>query len=143
MLRESSRVAGNTVDLGVLTSGTKVQGGVDAEVELVEFAEAALGDDVAAIATARDRVEGAVGTEGMVDAAGVVANFQRMVRIADGTGIPLDDAVAMITADERGRLGINDFSSAKNTPALSAMKRLFAPLITKLLPLVFRRRAKG
>ncbi len=142
MLRESSRVTGNTVDLGVLTAGTEVHSGVAAGVELVEFAEAALGDDVEAIASARDRLEQTVGTEGMVDAAGVVANFQRMVRIADGTGIPLDDAVAMTTADERGRLGINDFSSAKNTPALSTMKRLFAPLITKMLPLVFRRRAK-
>ena len=32
-----------------------------------------------------------MGVAAMVDAAAVASNFERMVRIADGTGIPLGD----------------------------------------------------
>ena len=50
----------------------------------------------------------------MVDAAGVIANFQRMVRIADGTGIPLtDNRLVALTVDLRDELGINDYPTAR------------------------------
>jgi hypothetical protein len=45
------------------------------------------------IATTRGAVVEAMGVEAMVDAAAVAANFERMVRIADGTGIPLGDSL--------------------------------------------------
>ena len=51
----------------------------------------------------------------MVDAAGVIANFQRMVRIADGTGIPLDKRVVALTADLRDELGLNDYPTVRLT----------------------------
>ena len=56
---------------------------------LVSFAEAVVSRDRATIATAREALIEAMGVEAMVDAAAVAANFERMVRIADGTGIPL------------------------------------------------------
>lgn len=34
-----------------------------------------------------------MGVEAMVDAAAVASNFERMVRIADGTGIPLGSSL--------------------------------------------------
>jgi len=48
--------------------------------------------------------------QAMVDAAAVVANFSRMVRIADGTGIPLDDMMAEYSSDLREDLGLNSLS---------------------------------
>ena len=45
----------------------------------------------------------------MIDAAGVIANFQRMMRIADSPGIPLDARMDALTADLRSELGINRF----------------------------------
>ena len=48
----------------------------------------------------------------LVDAAAVVGNFERMVRIADGTGIPLDKPVAMVSADMREELGLDAKSVA-------------------------------
>ena len=36
-------------------------------------------------------------------AAGVAANFQRMVRIADATGIPVDDLTSELGSDHQGR----------------------------------------
>ena len=50
-------------------------------------------------------------------AAGVIGNFERMVRIADGTGIPLDRIVDAMTSDFRAEFGspvhiLGEFSDA-------------------------------
>ncbi len=45
----------------------------------------------AGLARARDILKTSGGDAVLVDAAGVAANFQRMVRIADATGIPIDN----------------------------------------------------
>jgi hypothetical protein len=58
---------------------------------LVAFAEAIVDRDAADIARARERLVDRMGVAAMVDAAAVASNFERMVRIADGTGIPLGD----------------------------------------------------
>ena len=42
----------------------------------------------------------------MVDAAGVASNFERMVRIADSTGIELGDLLEQASADVRTALGL-------------------------------------
>ncbi len=143
MLRESSRIDGNKIDLHVITSGTETTGGVPAEKELIAFAEAALGDDGEAISSARESVKDACGEEAMVDAAGVIANFQRMVRIADGTGIPLDAPMAMVTVGMRENLGLNSFGSADNTPDVSFPKRILGALLGNFLPFMFRGMAKS
>jgi hypothetical protein len=62
-----------------------------------------------------------------------------MVRIADGTGIPLDPPMAMITADMRADLGINNYSSAEYTPEVSAFMRLLGRIMGKMIPFIFRR----
>ena len=57
-----------------------------------------------------------MGANKLVDAAGVASNFQRMVRIADGCGIPVDEGRY---SDSRVRiveqLGLAEYESAKNT----------------------------
>ncbi len=108
LLRESGKFTGSEVDLNVITSGLEVKSGVLAEAELVSFAEAALARDTDAISAARSELEREIGTQAMIDAAAVIANFQRMVRIADGTGIPLDAPMAMVTEELREALGINE-----------------------------------
>ena len=142
MLRESSKIEGNDVDLQVIISGSEGQEKLPAERELVAFAEAALGDDQTAIADARSQLTERIGTDGMIDSACVIANFQRMVCIADGTGIPLDTPVAIITAGIRDELGINNFSTAENTPEIGFLKRILGIIITPLLPFIFRGIAK-
>ena len=69
-----------------------------------------------ALDEARDALQHACGLEAMIDTAAVVANFQRMVRIADSTGIPLDTGMTGMTTALREELGINEFASASNTP---------------------------
>lgn len=71
--------------------------------------------DEALLAVARQALVDAIGVEGMLEASGVAGNFQRMVRIADCIGIPVDAARIEDTAPVREALGLNDFHSAQNT----------------------------
>ncbi|REJ73391.1 MAG: hypothetical protein DWQ30_23650 [Acidobacteria bacterium] len=77
--------------------------------ELLAFAEAVVARDERAIEEARERLIAAAGPRATVDAAGVIANFHRMTRIADGTGIPLDERMLKASAPEREALGIDAF----------------------------------
>jgi hypothetical protein len=80
-----------------------------------------------------------------VAAAAVAANFERMVRIADATGVPLDTPLDAISVEMRAELGIDRFGSAANTPRVSGPRRLFgralAPLARFLMPALARRGA--
>ncbi len=96
------------------------------------FAEAVVGGDELQVATARQVLLDAVGPEALVDAAAVAANFERMDRIADATGIPLDAPMDLLTADLRSELGIDSFASSVNSPASGALKRALAPLLRPL-----------
>lgn len=97
-----------------------------------------VGSDDEALARARQRVLTELGAAPLVDAVAVASNFERMVRIADGTGIPLDDPVAIMTSDLREQLGINRFTAAANTPPPGVSRRLLAPLLRPLLARMFR-----
>ena len=118
-----------------MTAGGEAAG-VRGSAELTAFAEATVGGDPDAIATARAAVRTALGDEATVDAAAVIGNFQRMVRIADGTGIPLDKPVAMLSADLREDLGIDHFDSASETPEVGAIGRLAGKAMQRAFPLV-------
>lgn len=75
-----------------------------------------VGDNEAVLATARTRLLEELGPEALVDAAGVASNFERMVRIADSTGIPLDGFLDERTVDMRAELKLTKFASTMNTP---------------------------
>ncbi len=115
MLRESSKRSGSLDSLNL-------QGAVAADSDsgvphgglLTAFAEAAV-RRTDALPGLRDRIVAELGPQELVDAAGVVANFQRMVRIADGCGIPLDEFTRDATDDVREDLGLHEYASAANT----------------------------
>ena len=114
MLRESSKRSGSLDSLNLQGA---VDPGADSGVPhgslLTAFAEAAVRSD--ALPGLRERIAAELGPQELVDAAGVVANFQRMVRIADGCGIPLDEFTRDATDDVRDDLGLHAFASAANT----------------------------
>ena len=107
MLRASSESHSETVDLSAIMSG-EVDSGIEHGAELVGFAETVVAREPAAIESARRQLLDAAGAPAMLDAAGVVSNFQRMVRIANATGIGLGHA-QQSTADLRASLGIDRF----------------------------------
>lgn len=74
---------------------------------LVAFVEAVLGEDKAALTATRRAVREAVGNAGFVDACATIASFNAVVKLADGSGIPLEDWKAERTADIRAALDID------------------------------------
>ena len=86
--------------------------GVAHEAESLAFADAALvGPSV--LDDARRRWWPASGSEAMTDAAAVIAGFDAITRVADGSGIPLEQPKAEATAGWRASLGIDAFWSMK------------------------------
>ena len=83
--------------------------GIPAGRQLIEFAEAVLDNDADRLAAARTACRDAVGDDGLVDTAAVAAQFNAIVRVADATGMYLDDAVLDDTASVRAELGIDEF----------------------------------
>jgi hypothetical protein len=78
---------------------------------LIEFGEAMLSDDQNRQAAARQSIYRALGPEGLVDAAAIVASFNAVVKIADATGIPLEDYKEVATQDLRAALGLERFNN--------------------------------
>jgi hypothetical protein len=87
--------------------------GVEHGEVLLAFAEAMAGEDDATLARARRAVIEVLSPEAMVDAAGVASNFERMVRIADATGIPLDERMEALTKAAREQLHLERFTVHK------------------------------
>ena len=84
--------------------------------ELMSFATAVAAGDEAKLAKSRENLLLASNAEVLVDAAAVAGNFQRMVRIADSIGIPLDPDFALMAQDVVDELELRRFKSAENTP---------------------------
>jgi hypothetical protein len=80
---------------------------------LLAFTEAMVRDDEAALTQARHAVIEGISPEAMVDAAGVGSNFERMVRIADATGIQLDARMAALSQEVRDTLRLERFTMYK------------------------------
>jgi hypothetical protein len=121
----------------------KAPSGVAHGEQLLAFADALVGEDDARLDGARELLLAAIGAEGLVDAAAVASNFERMVRIADGTGIPLDAPVRLVAAGLPDEIEITSFASAANTPmptfARRALSRAVQPFAYAILRRVFRR----
>lgn len=103
-----------TIDLAAATDRHHVGDvGVPASGQLLAFTNAVeLGGD---IDTARTALARAIGDEAAMEAAATIAIFNGLVRVADGTGIRLDDGVFAASVDARELLGINRFAGAANS----------------------------
>jgi len=110
---------------------------------LVAFAEATAGGDDDALARARAALLAALGAAALVDAAAVTSNFERMVRIADATGIPLDAPIAALSVDLRRDLGIDAYASAAQTPAPGRMARALARWVGPFVPRLLHRAGRS
>ncbi len=117
LLRASGEATGQVFNLQAVTEGAATaSSGVAHGETLLALAEAMVSDDREALVIARTRVLEELGPEALVDAAGVASNFERMVRIADATGIPLDSFLDEMTVDLRAELKLARFESTTNTP---------------------------
>ena len=121
MLRVSSQTTKTAIDLhGIEGDAEGAATGIEFGAELMRLAESLARRDAAALAAAREALLRRAGAAVLVDAAGVAANFQRMVRIADSIGIPVDNLDTDLSREVRSTLRLAQFHSAQNTPGSGA-----------------------
>jgi hypothetical protein len=72
----------------------------------------------------------------------VASNFERMTRIADATGIPLDAPAAALSADLRDTLGLDRFASAAQMRRLGWAGRIGGAALRSVVRSVTKRMAK-
>jgi len=110
MLRVSANKTASDIDITMIMG---VESEVDSDIkfanELMQFAGALASRDENSLEAARDELIKQAGPKVLVDAAGVAANFQRMVRIADATGIPVDSNDNEISNKVRADLDLYQF----------------------------------
>ena len=126
MLRESATSNGMQVNLdGISDPDCKRIDDVLHSEALIRFCDTFLGGDEEAFSEARAVLVAQMGEAAMVDAAGVVSNFQRMDRIADSTGIPSDAPMMIEQQEFVDQLSLDKYVSAGNTPKMPWLKRMF------------------
>lgn len=131
MLRASGHSKGSKVDVGGVTDATR-DSGVDNGDLLVALVDAVHGAG-GGLEAARSRVVETMGPAALVDSAAVIGNFNQMVRIADGCGIPLDAPLDLATTELRESIGTGVFDSAANTPEAGLLKRALGRLVSRVL----------
>ena len=118
MLRVSAMTTETEVDLqGVNGDGASAAKGIEYGAELMSFAESLAQRDESGLARSRTALRQAAGDKVLVDAAGVAANFQRMVRIADSIGIPFDNMQSDFANSIQTELNLARFASAQHSLA--------------------------
>lgn len=111
-LRASGQKSGNEYDLAAAVGQAEGDGGVPGGQLLRDFADAIWGGDEERLTSTREACRAAIGDDGMVDAAAIAAQFDAIDRVADATGMYLDDTALDDTAEIRAALGIDTFRTA-------------------------------
>ena len=112
MLSWSSAADGDEIELSSVASG-EGPATLPLAAELAWFATAAVAGNDADRSTARAALADAGGVDVMVDAAAVVANFEMMTRLADGTGARMPDAVQADRAAATEAMGMGSVTSRR------------------------------
>ena len=143
MLSLSADITESDVNLQMINGDeSATTGDVDHAAALMKFAEAVASRDEAALSSARSELLEQAGAEVLVDAAAVAGNFQRMVRIADSTGIPLDERSAAMSYGVVNELDLRRFSSAQNTPPAGLRRKLMSLIARPMAKRMFKTLAK-
>ncbi|MBU1228201.1 MAG: hypothetical protein KJ698_13445 [Actinobacteria bacterium] len=115
MLSSSASATGTPVNLAAVTDP-----GVDPLIPggaaLAGFVEVVLRQSPTRAAAAAE-VAARLGAPALVNAAAVIANFQMMNRVADGTGMPVGRGSRIRNADVIARLGLERFDHSDGAPA--------------------------
>jgi hypothetical protein len=113
MLRVSANETESDIDINMIM-GSEAASHSDIQYarELVQFAGSLASRDESALKEARDALFSQAGPSVLVDVAGVAANFQRMVRIADAVGIPVDSNDNEMSNQVRSDLDLYKFDQS-------------------------------
>ncbi|MFT7654402.1 MAG: hypothetical protein ACI9UU_003522 [Candidatus Azotimanducaceae bacterium] len=108
LLRASSQQENREVDLNSVTR-EDLDSGVEHSEHLRALTEATIQNDWLRLAAVRRDAETAMGHQMTVDALVVASAFNGITRVADATGIPLDESTEDRTTDMRESTGIARF----------------------------------
>tara|TARA_B100001013_G_scaffold165292_1_gene98962 strand:- start:884 stop:1255 length:372 start_codon:yes stop_codon:yes gene_type:complete len=114
LLRASGQSDQQDFDLNSVTDD-HADSGVDFGHWLRSLTEATIQNRWDDLTTIRDQAGAAMGTQSMVDALVVASGFNGITRVADATGIPLDENTQQITIDMRVSTGIERFNYAEKS----------------------------
>ena len=112
LLRESSQAIAQDVELDSTIGGEGAEL-IPAGQELIDFGEAVTTGN--SLDSARENLRAKLSSEAFIEAAGIAAIFNGLVRTADSSGIPLDDSTKISSESFRKNLGLNEFPGAANT----------------------------
>lgn len=109
MLRESVNTSGQSYEFKAVTGKADTDSDIPHAALLTEFAEAVVNRDEATLSDLRGQITQLMDEDGLVDAAAIAAAFHGFVRVADSTGIPVDEARDEATREIRAEIGIDSF----------------------------------
>jgi hypothetical protein len=108
---------GAPVDLSAVNGPTGDDGGIAHGARLVAFTDAVMGHDDALLERERAALRALLADDAFVDTCATIGAFNVVDRIADATGIPLDEGLQKMSTDVRAELDLARFASSANTPA--------------------------
>ena len=112
-------MTGSDVELDAVNGGVAGDAGVAHGARLLAFTEAVMGDDEERVMRERAALRAVLSPACFVDVAATIAAFNVVDRIADATGIPVDDMMLAMSGDLPAQLKLDRFASAANTPAIA------------------------
>lgn len=114
LLRASGEQENIQYDLRSVTSN-EIASGVENEAHLRALTEAAITGDWLGLAALRKKTDQAIGLQQTVDTLVVASAFNGITRVADATGIPLDENTADITEQLREETGIQRYEYSEKS----------------------------
>lgn len=112
LLRASGQHQGEQYALEAIIGSAAASSGVPHAALLLEFGSAMIEGDAGRQSDARAALLQSLGPAALIDAAAIVASFNAVVKIADATGIPLEDYKAAATEDLRAQLDLDRLKRA-------------------------------
>jgi len=109
LLRASGEFAGKNYDLKAVMTDKGLVNNIPHGKLLLTFVQAVFDDEITNLKKARSEVRSAMGDFAFVDASAIIASFSAVVKIADGTGIPLEDYKEEASREIRKSLSIDKF----------------------------------
>lgn len=119
LLRASGERDNQSYDLSAVTDDHG-DSGVPHSDTIRALTEAAVGNRWDELEAARDAASAVMGEQAMVDVLTVAAGFNGITRVADATGIPLDDRARAATEEMRAAVGIDHFHYARKSERYDA-----------------------
>jgi hypothetical protein len=110
LLRESSEQDGAPAALAVVTGSAEGPAGVEHDALLIGIAEAVVAWDWARLESLKQEGVTHLGVQQTADAIGIACAFNGITKVADATGIPLDESTFDRTVEMRDTTGIDTFA---------------------------------